>query len=221
LTGGCSTTIALHHRTGRGNFLHLDLGEPRHVEVLSPEVDRLLVGAHEIVGHLLQRRRAESVHAVLQALDPGDDQQRPVFDVVVGVVVRDENRFERVEWNAGARVIVGDAHAAIDHVGCAVTQHHMRGHLPRAAGPRAGGGAEQHQLGALGVFECVFRLLRRPARAGALRGGGNRGGESRRAPAANCGGFVFTFPTSLGPTNACPLQLILCCADSARRRVRA
>ncbi len=98
--------VVLHHRSGGGDFLHLDLGERLHVEVLGPEIDRLLVGAHEIVGHLLQRRRAESVHAVLQALDPGDDQQRPVFDVVVGVVVRDENRFERVEWNAGARVIV-------------------------------------------------------------------------------------------------------------------
>jgi hypothetical protein len=119
--------------------------------------------------YLLERRRAEGADVERQALNPADDQQRAVFDVVVGVVVRDEDRLERVEGNAGSRVLIGDAHAAIEHIGRAVAQHDVRGHHPRAARHRTGGGPEQHQLGALGVLQRVFRLLRRPGWAGCLR----------------------------------------------------
>jgi hypothetical protein len=142
---------------------------PENVEVLGPEIDRLLVGAHEVVGHLPERRRAEGADVERQPLNPADDQQRSIFDVVVGVVMGDEDRLERVEGNAGSRVLVGDAHAAIEHIGRAVAQHDVRGHHPRAAGHGVGGGAEHHQLGALGVLQRGLRLLRRPARPGCLR----------------------------------------------------
>ena len=139
------------------------------MEVLGPEVDRLLIGAHEVVGHLPERRRPESMHVKRQALDPADDQQRAIFNVVIGMMMRDEDRLQCVEWNAGARELIGDAHAAIKHVCRAVAQHHVGRHFARAAGHGTGGGTEQHQLGALCILERGLRLLRRPARSDGLR----------------------------------------------------
>lgn len=161
--------VVLHDRTRAGHLLYVDRHQRLHMKVLGPEIDGLLVSAHEVVGHLLERRRAEGADVERHPLNPSDDQQRTVFDIVVGMVMGDEDRLKRLERDAGAGIIVGDAHAAIEHIGRAVAQHHVRSHLPRAPRHGAGGGAEQHQLGALGVLQRGLRLLRRPARPGCLR----------------------------------------------------
>ena len=59
------------------------------MKVLDPEIDGLPVGTHEVLGHLLERRRTEGTNIERQILDSADDQERAVFDVVVGVVVGD------------------------------------------------------------------------------------------------------------------------------------
>jgi hypothetical protein len=52
----------LRHRTGHRHFLHADRDKRRHVEILGPEIDRSSVGTHEVLGHLLERRRAKGAH---------------------------------------------------------------------------------------------------------------------------------------------------------------
>jgi hypothetical protein len=43
-----------------------------HFEILGPEIDRRLVGTQEILGHLLERRRTESAHVKMHAIDSAD-----------------------------------------------------------------------------------------------------------------------------------------------------
>jgi hypothetical protein len=71
----------------------------------------------------------KGVHVERQPLYPANDQQRTVFNVVIGVMVRDENRFECAKWNPGAGILVGNSHPAIKHIGYAVAQHHVRRHF--------------------------------------------------------------------------------------------
>jgi hypothetical protein len=106
------------HRTGHADFPHPALGQDF---TPSPTGARQL---HRCAA-APERRRAESAHVEWQALNPADDQQRAVFDIVVGVMVRDEDRLQRVERDAGTRVLVGNSHAAIKHIGHAVAQHHV------------------------------------------------------------------------------------------------
>jgi len=72
-------------------------------------------------------------------LDSADDQQWAIFNVVVGMVMRDEDRLQRAEGNASANELIGDAHAAIEYVCQAIAQHHVRSHLARAVRYGTGG----------------------------------------------------------------------------------
>ena len=128
----------------------------------------------------LERWRTESADVERHALDPTDDKQRTVFDIMVGVMMGDEDRFKRLERDASAGKIIGDAHAAIEHISGAVAQHHVRGHLPRTPRHGTGGGAEQHQLSALSVLQRSLRLLRGPSRSRCLRNTGFSGSRYDR-----------------------------------------
>ena len=100
---------------------------------------------------------------------------------MIGVMVGDEDRFQRAERDPGAGILVGHAHPAVEHIGRAVAQHQVRRHFARAARHRTTAGAEQHQLGAAGILQRGLRLLRAPARPIGLRGTRpDRGGERRR-----------------------------------------
>jgi hypothetical protein len=64
--------VILRHRSGRRHFLHVDGNQWLHFEILGPEIDRRLVGTHEILGHLFERRRPEGAHVKMHAIDPAD-----------------------------------------------------------------------------------------------------------------------------------------------------
>src|SRR5215467_4823822 len=64
--------VILRNQSGHRYFLHLDRDQRLHFEILGPEIDRRLVGTHEILGHLLERRWAECTHVKMHAIDPAD-----------------------------------------------------------------------------------------------------------------------------------------------------
>jgi hypothetical protein len=131
------------------------------------------------------------------AIDPADHQQRAVLDIMVRVMMGDEDRTQCRERNAGASVLVSDAQAAIEHIGGAIAQHHVRSHFPgafRALAARAGAGAEQHQFGPLRVLQHGLHLLR----SGPGNGRGRlrvRTGAARRKRSRPEGGIAQESPT--------------------------
>ncbi len=173
--------VVLRDGAGRGHVLRVDGEERRQGRVvLGPEVDRRPIGPQEILGHLPERRRPEGPHRERHALQPADDQQRSVLDIVVRVMVGDEDRAKRAEVDARASELVGHPQSAIEHVGCAVAQHDMGRHAPCPTGSGARARAEKHQLGSRRAGEGRSDLAERVFAALSLRKPWRGGDEGRR-----------------------------------------
>src|SRR5262249_53512718 len=84
---GDSDMIVLHDRSRRRHFLHHRWHERLDLQILHPEIDRRLVGSDETPAHLCERRRPERLHRRRQALDPPDQEEWTVLDVVVGMMM--------------------------------------------------------------------------------------------------------------------------------------
>src|SRR5262249_46420821 len=96
-----------------------------HFEILGPEIDRRLVGTHEVLGHLLERRRTEGAHVKMHTIDPADHQQWSILYIVVGVMMGDKDRTKGREWNPALSILPSDAEAAIEDIGGTIAQHHV------------------------------------------------------------------------------------------------
>src|SRR5690242_12492702 len=94
--------LILHDGSRNRDLLYFGRHERLHLQILDPEINRRLVGTQKIVGHLLEWRRTERTHPVGHALHPANEEERAIFGVVVGVMMRDEDRANAAEWNAGA-----------------------------------------------------------------------------------------------------------------------
>ena len=135
------------------------------MEGLGPEIDCLLIGRHPVIGHLLKRRRCQSPHSFwLHSLNPAYGQQWPIFDVMVGVVMCDEDRLQVPERDPSASILVRYPHSAVENICRPVAQHDMRCHLPGSTGNWSCSRAQQHEFGPFCTFQGSLGLLRRPTR---------------------------------------------------------
>src|SRR5579885_784126 len=178
-TGGNPDIFILRDRSRRRHLFHLGRHERLDLQILDPEINRGLVSTQQSVRHLPERRRTERAHRVRQALHPADEQERTILDIVIGVMMRDEDRADCSEWNAGAGELVRDAEATIENVRCTVAHHQMRRHVSRASrhhriGP--GATAEDDEPGSTRIFQSGLDLLDRGVAIRSLQ----RAGSTRK-----------------------------------------
>ena len=120
--------VVLHDRPGVRDFLHFDHLQRGNAEILCPEIDRRLGGAKVVRRHLHKWGRSIRTNCLAHARCPTDDQQWPIFNIMVRVMVGDKNRAQRAERDACVGVLIGHPETAIQHVSRLVMNHQIRGH---------------------------------------------------------------------------------------------
>ena len=109
-----TATLVITHRSYRPSPVHLE----------------------EQSGHALERRRSPRIDRRTQAGRPREPDEIAVVGSVIGMLVRDEDVAQRCQRHTRKGHLPGDAIAAVDHIGGAIADDHLRGSGIRRSGSR-------------------------------------------------------------------------------------